>query len=205
MRSAAQFRAPAAWLAFTFIELVVVITIIAILMTLLFPAFRAVQDQARKTQAKNDLIQLATAVNGFYTEYGVYPVDAGQGTATERTFGPGGNPTTNETLLDALRGLNSTLNPRQIAFLSPPDVKDPNNPRSGIGTSASNAGQYFDPWGRNYVIRIDADYTGDVVNPYSSGAGATPLREGTITWSLGSDGSLSNSNFLGSDDVISWQ
>ena len=52
--------------AFTLIELLVVITIIVILMGLLFPAFRGVQDQAKRTQAKNDLTQIVTAVNAFY-------------------------------------------------------------------------------------------------------------------------------------------
>ena len=42
-------------------------------MGLLFPAFRGVQDQAKKTQAKNDLTQIVTAVNAYYTEYGKYP------------------------------------------------------------------------------------------------------------------------------------
>ena len=50
-----------------------VITVIAILMALLFPAFKGVQDQAKRTQAKNDLTQIVTAVNAFYTEYGKYP------------------------------------------------------------------------------------------------------------------------------------
>jgi prepilin-type N-terminal cleavage/methylation domain-containing protein len=56
--------------AFTLIELLVVITVIAILIALLFPAFNGVQDQAKRTQAKNDLTQIVTAVNAFYTEYG---------------------------------------------------------------------------------------------------------------------------------------
>ncbi len=60
--------------AFTLIELLVVITVIAILMGLLFPAFRGVQDQAKRTQAKNDLTQIVTAVNAYYTEYGKYPL-----------------------------------------------------------------------------------------------------------------------------------
>src|SRR2546428_6644068 len=78
--------------AFTLIELLVVITIIVILMGLLFPAFRGVQDQAKKTQAKNDLTQIVTAVNAFYTEYGRYPTNAN----ADVTFGSGG--TTNDTL-----------------------------------------------------------------------------------------------------------
>ncbi len=59
---------------FTLIELLVVITVIAILMALLFPAFKGVQDQAKRTQAKNDVTQIVTAVNAFYTEYGQVPV-----------------------------------------------------------------------------------------------------------------------------------
>src|SRR5438094_3400723 len=62
--------------AFTLIELLVVIAIIAILIGLLFPAFSAVQNQAKRTQAKNDLTQIVTAVNAFYTEYGRYPTAA---------------------------------------------------------------------------------------------------------------------------------
>jgi len=45
-----------------------------------------------------------------------------------------------------------------IVFISPPDVKDAANPRSGIATAVANEGQYFDPWGTNYVVRIDGDY-----------------------------------------------
>src|SRR6266536_2493786 len=86
--------------AFTLIELLVVIAIIAILIGLLFPAFRAVQDQAKRTQAKNDLTQIVNAVNAYYTDYGRYPI-AG---TTETTFGPGGTPATNETLFTELRG-----------------------------------------------------------------------------------------------------
>jgi prepilin-type N-terminal cleavage/methylation domain-containing protein len=187
---------------FTLIELLVVITVIAILIALLFPAFNGVQDQAKRTQAKNDLTQIATAVNAFYTEYGKYPL----ATTVETTLGPGGNPATNETLFNSLRGLDLVLNPRQIVFISPPDVKDKANPRAGIGTDAANTGQYFDPWGKNYVIRIDADYNNQVANPYGNnkGAGADPLRQGVIAWSLGKDVTLA-STFTDSDDVISWQ
>ena len=193
--------------AFTLIELLVVIAIIAILIGLLFPAFSAVQDQAKRTQAKNDLTQIVNAVNAYYTEYGKYPI-AG---AADTTFGPGGTPATNQALFNSLRGgsLDTTLNPRQIAFISPPDVKDPANPRSGIGTAAGNLGQYFDPWGSNYVIRIDGTYDNQVPNPYTANAGATPnLQIGVIAWSLGKNqagGSGDKKSATSDDDVISWQ
>src|SRR3954454_2276567 len=138
--------------AFTLIELLVVIAIIAILVGLLFPAFKAVQNQARQAQAKNDLTQIVNAVNAYYTEYGKYPLSI----TADTTYGPGGTPATNENLFTELRGCTAaigscpvaaTTNARQIVFISPPDVKDSANPRSGIGTAAGNRGRYFDPWG----------------------------------------------------------
>ena len=202
--------------AFTLIELLVVIAIIAVLIGLFFPAFSAVQNQARKTQAKNDLTQIVNAVNAYYTEYGQYPL----GITADTTYGPGGTPTTNETLFRELRGCTAatgscpgaaTSNARQIVFISPPDVKNSASPRLGIGTTAGvggNIGQYFDPWGRNYVIRIDGDYNNRVANPYSANAGADPLQLGVIAWSLGKDGAGGSGDKKAgnaADDVISWQ
>src|SRR5882724_5508615 len=205
--------------AFTLIELLVVIAIIAILIGLLFPAFNAVQNQAKQAQAKNDLTQIVNAVNAFYTEYGKYPLAAG--ITIDTTFGPGGSPANNENLFRELRACANpptgscasaaTLNTRQIVFISPPDVKNAASPRSGIGTTTGK-GQYFDPWGTNYVIRIDGDYNNQVANPYSANAGATPnLQIGVIAWSLGLDGSgppaVTGDKNTGvfADDVISWQ
>src|SRR4051812_6328789 len=77
----AQDRPPPPKLAegITLIELLVVITVIAILMALLFPVFRRVQDQAKSTQAKNDITQIVTGISAFYTEYGRYPCNAQNG------------------------------------------------------------------------------------------------------------------------------
>ncbi len=209
--------------AFTLIELLVVIAIIAILVGLLFPAFKAVQNQARQTQAKNDLTQIVNAVNAFYTEYGKYPVSG----TIEVTIGPGGSPTTNETLFTELRACTAaagscpaaaTINTRQIVFISPPDVKVSANPRSGIATQTVTVngvsiprGSYVDPWGTNYVVRIDGDYNNQVANPYSQNAGATPnLQIGVVALSLGLDqaggvGSADKNAGTAADDVISWQ
>lgn len=182
--------------AFTLIELLVVITIIVVLMGLLFPAFRGVQDQAKKTQAKNDLTQIVTAVNAYYTEYGKYPL------ATADTIYTG---TSNGDLFNILRAQNPIENPRQIAFISPPDVKDAANPRSGIGTTTF-PGQFFDPWGSTYNIKIDGDYDNSLENPYGANgnAGAAIQRLGVIAWSLGKD-KAPDPDIRAGDDVISWQ
>src|SRR5436190_8044974 len=163
---------------FTLIELLVVIAIITILAGLLFAGLRGAQEQARRTQAKNDLAQIVSAVNAFYTEYGKYPL-----VAADTIYGPGG--TANNVLFNELRATSATQNPRGIVFISPPDAKDQTNSRSGIKTSD---GQWYDPWGTPYNVEIDGNYDNQIlVNPYALNAGATPLQIGVIAWSFGSD------------------
>ena len=195
--------------AFTLIELLVVIMIIAVLMGLAFPVFQGVQNQARRTQARNDLMQIVIAVNAYYTEYGRYPLTPA--TPADKTYG---TTITNEQLFNELRSVMASENPRRIVFLSPPDVKDVNNPRAGIGSAPAPAGQYYDPWGKPYMVRIDTDYDNQVNNPYSQNAGSAPfLRTGVIAWSFGKD-ALSQSTSTtpadkntgtNKDDIISWQ
>jgi prepilin-type N-terminal cleavage/methylation domain-containing protein len=226
----AMQKSPGRSSAFTLIELLVVIAIIAILIGLLFPAFKAVQNQAKQTQAKNDLTQIVNAVNAFYTDYGKYPIAT---PGVDMIYGPSG--TANNALFNELQGCpttgawpptcsaNSTLNTRQIVFISPPAVKNPTNPRSGIATQAATVncspvaiGEFVDPWGTPYNVKIDGDYNNQITtNPYGNnyGAGPQPLTIGVIAWSLGSDGVLGtkttgctgNNIYTNSDDVISWQ
>jgi prepilin-type N-terminal cleavage/methylation domain-containing protein len=185
--------------AFTLIELLVVIVIITVLMGLAFPVFQSIQNQAKKAQAKNDLTQIVIAVNAFYTEYGKYPTT--ETTDANATYGTGNS---SGPLLSELRGKAATLNTRQIVFISPPEDSTLPNPKEKIGSD----GQFYDPWGSAYRLRIDADYDNQVANPYGGmgGAGADPIRQGVIAWSLGKDLTLGkNGKFAGSDDVISWQ
>src|SRR5213082_129817 len=117
--------------AFTLMELLLVIVIVVILVGLAFPAFQGVLERAKKVQAKNDLTQIVTAVNAFYTEYGKYPL-----VAADMTYGPPASP--NDDLFYSLRAVASganalvngvpAINPRSIVFLSPPDVKNPSQP-----------------------------------------------------------------------------
>jgi len=197
---------------FTLLELLIVIAIIAILAGLLFPAFMGAEKAAKKTQAKNDLTQIVTAVNAFYTEYGKYPL-----VTADTTYGPGG--TANNLLFNELRSTAAaTQNPRKIVFISPPDVKNASNPRSGIALQATTVngisvaiGDLVDPWGTPYNVRIDGGYDNQVANPYALNAGATPnLTIGVIAWSLGKDqlggaGSADKNAGTAADDVISWQ
>src|SRR5437763_9580273 len=104
--------------AFTLMELLVVIAIIAVLLGLAFPVFQGVLDRAKKVQAKNDLTQVVTAVNAFYTEYGRYPLPST--VITDKIYGKEG--TSSSTVFNELRNAGSvTKNTRQIVFISPPE------------------------------------------------------------------------------------
>jgi len=218
--------------AFTLIEMIVVMLIIATLAALFMGAATSVFDRARKTQAKNDVIQITTGVNAFYTEYGRYPVvstittDAFYGTLPTGVPLPSGctNAGTNNVLLNVLRNITTdpntvALNPRQIVFLSPGGAKNTVPPKGGIA-AADNC--YYDPWGSQYAIVIDTNYDNTITNPYSDtdgSAGTTPLRFGAIAYSYGKNGrpgggaAVSSSftpesgtagTFKGSSDILSW-
>jgi prepilin-type N-terminal cleavage/methylation domain-containing protein len=190
--------------AFTLIELLVVVSIILVLLGLLLPAFHGVQNQARRTQARNDLAQIVTAVNAYYTEYGKYPLTPPS--LADTTYG---NATTNDKILNELRNVTATENPRGIVFLSPPDAKDADGPRLGISHAAATLDQYFDSWGQPYRIRVDTNYDNQVSNPYPADSTMPNIRQGVIAWSGGKDSKTPDNggaqSARNSDDVISWQ
>jgi prepilin-type N-terminal cleavage/methylation domain-containing protein len=180
--------------AFTLIELLVVITIIAILMALLFPAFKGVQDHAKRTQAKNDLTQIVTAVNAFYTDYGTYPIDIGAHGSNDVLYGDPGGSFDNKDVMDALLALNDTFNPKKISFLQINDVKDADHPRGGIATKdvtqngwSIKTGSSVDPWGGEYLISIDGTYDGYTLFYIAYSDLPNSVKTGAIAWSFGKD------------------
>jgi len=217
--------------AFTLIELTVVILVIATLAALSITAASGVVDRAKKVQAKNDVTQIVTAVNAFYTEYGKYPVTVTSST-TDAFFGTGAAPagctsyTTNDKLFNVLRSYTggsdsanvTALNPRQIVFISP---KVSANARAGI--AADN--RYYDPWGGQYAVAMDTTYDNALgtANPYSdtdNSAGPSPLQLGAIAYSFGKNGQIGGGaavgagfvpesgtagKFKSSSDILSWQ
>ena len=239
LRHRAKTATPA---AFTLIELLVVITIIAVLAGLLLPVVNSVQNTAKKTSAKSTEMQIVAAVNAYQTDYSQYPVPSG--TTTDYTY----DATTNHNgdLFDILRALNNVqgattpLNARRVVYFESKNVKNPLLPRDGFiltgtpkaanGTSL-NVGDFVDPYGNLYCIRMDGNYTNAIINPYSddsttasddaSASGSSTstadqqnqLRTGVVAYSLGLDGLIGNKGDKGSapytptpgDDVVSWQ
>ena len=236
--------------AFTLIELLVVIAIIAILAGLLLPVVNKVTENARKVSARAAESQMIAAVSNYQTEYGQYPVEppaaAGAGAAagtaaTDTTFGTDGH---NCDLFNVLRALNATLkdtayqalNSRRIVYFEGKNVKNIGAPRDGfiaVTGGKSNAtppvalsvGDFVDPWGNSYFVRIDTGYSNAVLIPYKDATAAADdsnvqpptdpsiLHVGAIAYSYGADGLIGlngtaapapNYTAIG-DDIVSWQ
>ena len=161
--------------AFTLVELLVVMGIIAILAGAALVGVSSALRFAKRTKANTTASQIATAVQNYYTEYGVYPTaDAAGGTPTD-DFYSGTSATTWTPLMYALCGninpytgaaaTGSVPNTRNIAYLSPThsDIDSTGsllNPFDSVsngtatGPSANNA-PYF------YMV-VDTDYSGVV-------------------------------------------
>lgn len=151
--------------AFTLLELLVVISIIAVLAGILLPVGSGVLDRAKKVDAKVTMTNAVTAIKAYQTEYGQYPIDPGTatggGTPQDTTFDTGtatpsdGKGGRNGYLFDVLRALNNptgaggtagatpeykALNSRKIVYFESRDVKNPADPRGGFIPSAGSSG-----------------------------------------------------------------
>lgn len=187
---------------FTLIEILVVISIIAVLAGLAFPAVNGAIDAAKKAKAKNDVTQIVAAVKAYQAEYGRLPT-YGNATSFEQD---------NDDLLNILRSIKDldgdqlALNPRRIAFI---EVRPGKGNKDGIGTvGASESGVFYDPWGKPYRIILDGDYDNVIDNPYSANAGFADINAAAIALSSGKDtnGMTGDKNAgTAKDDVISWQ
>lgn len=211
-------------LAFTLVELLTVITIIAILMGLLFPAISIAKDQARKAEAKTAVTGIVAAVKQYYTEYGKYPLGdlANANAPVDVVFGDTSN--SNQKLFDILRNVGASqgqpnqYNPRAIVFFDGKTASDTTNPKSGFAAQdAQNGvtrGSFVDPWGYQYRIYIDGDYDNKISNlPYGDFQNTNAPLTGVAAFSVGKDGTVGtkgdnmykSSTGTNSDDIVSWQ
>ncbi len=61
---------------FTLIELMIVISVMAILIGISLPYFKGMQDEGNSAKAAGELRTLATAIESFYIHNGEYPVES---------------------------------------------------------------------------------------------------------------------------------
>jgi prepilin-type N-terminal cleavage/methylation domain-containing protein len=159
--------------AFTLIELLVVIAIIAILAGLLLPAAQNAFNSAYKTTAKNQAVQIATAITAYETEYGRLPSNS------VTTVGP-----SLVTILCTTNDANN--NPRGLLFLDSSTWKK--------GKGGTNSSGFCDPFNSNsvYSVALDTNYANTITVPYQSTPGgatnSTNITKHIGVWTIWTNG-----------------
>ncbi|MEI8138825.1 MAG: type II secretion system protein [bacterium] len=144
---------------FTLIELLVVIAIIMILGGLLFPAFSAARESAKKARAKSDVNQLNTAFKAILLDYRDWATAAV----------PSLNSSGGDVALSVVQYLaGGVANPRRCVYME------------FERASTNAAGAFIDPWKNVYKVAIGPGS----VTP----TGFSTLARDVAAWSIGKDG-----------------
>ncbi|MDD4870365.1 MAG: type II secretion system protein [Kiritimatiellae bacterium] len=173
--------------SFTLVEMLVVLAIIAALLGMLLPVLGRVREHAKRAKARDAVNQLATAWQGYLTDYRMFP----------STGDDPANPV-------IIREMNTNM----MNILAG---------RSYYNTRGSNEFMEFttnefvigflDPWGSLYQVRLDngrlsdsTPYDGRVNVPQES----AELNRSVAVWSRGPDRMDDAVNRKG-DDIKSWE
>ncbi|MGY8689840.1 MAG: type II secretion system protein [Verrucomicrobiales bacterium] len=179
--------------AFTLIELLIVISIIAILASISVPVTKNVMNKARSASAQNDCLQIQNAIKGYYNEYYHYPVSG-------NSEGP---YATDGSIMDVLMSNNTpeaeSLNRRKLPFFEPSKLAKTEK----LPGYHADSGRLNDPWGEKYEIYMDADDDEELTIPalYGKKFGRSGRIKKTIfIHSSGGDKKMDESK----DNVTSW-
>jgi prepilin-type N-terminal cleavage/methylation domain-containing protein len=181
---------------FTLVELLVVITIIAVLAGAGFAAGNAAIQRAKKTTALATATAIESAISNFYMEYGAMPTEASGDSDAEAVA------TTDTALLKVLLGLETgtnTLNTRNIKFLSVKEGKAKKNGLIYDSTGTTIEGLY-DPWGGPFWVVMDSSYDEKVEVDTVAAKAITLNGRRSAVWSDGANKTKEGGN----DDVKTW-
>ena len=193
--------------AFTLLELLVVITIIAILGSLAAGQVIKAIEQANRLKTQTLANELKNGIDAYLTDYNHFPIDtntqAANGEDIPEILTDGSNP-----LVEALMGIPpapgaTDLNPKRTPFAPfTPGNKD----RHGIAGTARPY-RLNDMWGQPFHIRLDTNGDNQVKNPDATNADPkisqnqpSHLAARVIVYSSGKDMTPQTA-----DDVASWR
>lgn len=181
---------PALTRAFTLIELLIVIVIIAILATMIFGVGGSLIKKARIAEASNIAVGIANACINFESEYNRMPIPDGSSGDWEGL--------SDEDLTAILTGKDTTKNKKEIDFLDGISPADGTPPVGGIDYVTNEATPViYDPWGNFFVVHLDGDYDKQVDNPENTTEKLYNTRVAVL--SKGEDNVAEGSNAQGAD------
>ncbi len=162
--------------AFTLLELLVVMSIIAILATAGLTGYGVTMEAARRAQAHTDCLGLENSFSQYLTLEGPFP---GQWDGPQSTRGA---------FLSAIMGEKSERNRSGTPYFQPARVKS--NPKAHGYIVTLN--QYNDPWGNPYRVLLDVANEGTVSVPaaYRKRFGHQLRGLSIFVYSAGRDGRL---------------
>lgn len=182
--------------AFTIVELLVVISIIAVLAAMLLPALSKAKEKAKREQARTEINNIVLAIKQYESTYnGRFPFpsnllppgahDATFGWAAGASLAGAVSIPTNAAVIailmdaeyygnsSATPNQNHALNPQRHAFLNAKKVSDTLSP--GVGPD----GEYRDPWGNPYIISMDLSYNDRCQDAFYSRASVSQTTTGS--------------------------
>ena len=151
--------------AFTLLELLTVVAILALLAAISFGVIRSTKQRANTARAKAELALLVQALEDYKRHYGDYPQTGPSAATSQRvtgTVGPGAN-TAQARLFNALIGVygpsnfNTRLNGPVFVNITKFAVEVPlNNATFAVASGSPPAKQavnnaFLDPWGNRYL------------------------------------------------------
>jgi prepilin-type N-terminal cleavage/methylation domain-containing protein len=184
---------------FTLMELLVVVSIIAILASLAFGTAQAVHRKAVKVATQASVMDLSLAVNSYITQYNRLPLPA----VTETELPSDSSNPLIAVLVGEISGPNSP-NPAGTVFLTPKMAK---NGSGGLVDKGGSALALLDLWGQPFQVLLDANGDNKIANPDAQNqdltisADAPPqLRSRVAVYSRGPDRETGTR-----DDIVSWR
>jgi prepilin-type N-terminal cleavage/methylation domain-containing protein len=140
---------------FTLIELMVVISIIAVLASLSVPVIGRALLSSKRSKAQTEVASLATAIRAYFNEYSRFP---------HQSLGTAEYLDGNSDLINVLRAIDGEgnsqhgFNRKRIVFL---EVSDASLSRNSDGEVEANP-DMVDPWGQPYRVVVDINFSGSI-------------------------------------------
>jgi len=186
---------------FTLVELLVVITIIAVLAGLGFAGFNLAIQASKKTSARVAIAALVQASDDYYEKYSQLPLGSDTTNDEEQQ--------TENDLMAALLGLDSAQdeNTQKFRFFDFKSAKGTNNGAHDGLERSQNRAELLGPWlnkqksDRHYRVLYDYDYDEELDEPQSLG-NQTFYDRRSLVYHMGKDGKVGNKN--NKDNIYSW-